>query len=123
MISVLYDKIQRTPDLSSGVRCVLYVSTLSGDDLHRNVEDFGNLYQRVDMPAGGLGKVVRRSALAPAVYKFACTAAETDAVIGISDGKDFAVNIFSFRNDEFEVSVAVLRTGKIGDRPEIGLKL
>ena len=68
-------------------------------------------------------KVVCRSALAPAVHKFSCTACEACPHICISEGKDRSLLVDALCHYEFEMSVSVLCDRKICDRSCIRIEL
>ena len=65
-------------------------SDLPGDDLHRYVEDLGDLQDGVDVATGARGHVVGRAGLGPAIDELPRAAGEASAHIGVADGQDLA---------------------------------
>ena len=93
---------------------MLYDFASPCNNIHRHVEDFGHLQNRVDVAAGCGSHMVGGAGLAPAVAELAGTAAEAGAHIRIAEGEDGAGLVDALGHHKLEVAVLILRDGQIG---------
>lgn len=95
----------------------------SAHDIHRYVQDLGDLQDGICVPAESCREVVGRAALAPAVVPLSRSDGETGAHVGVPGVKDRARFIYALRDNKLEMSVAVLGDGQVGDRARSRVEL
>ena len=67
--------------------------------------------------------MVGGAAFAPAGHKLSGAAGEAGPHVGVAEGKDLALFVDALRRYEFEVSIAILGNGQVGDGAGVGIEL
>ena len=96
---------------------------LAADDLDGHIQNLGDLKNRVGLAAQAGGHVVSRARLVPAIHELTGADRELHTHVGVTEGKDRAVDVLALGNHKLEVAVAVLRDAQEGDGAVAGIEL